>query len=1147
VAGKALTVTFLGDTTNLERATDKVNSKFGAVAKKAAVVGAAVGAAALAAGKGLFEVGKTFDQVNDTIRVGTGATGKALKGLQDDAKAVGRNVPAEFADIGTAVADLNTRLGLTGKPLQDMSARFLNLSRITGTDLATNIADITRVFGDWGIKTQDQTGAMDKLFRASQATGAGIDSLAQQVVQFGAPLRQMGFNFEQSLAMFGKFEKEGVNIETVMSGMRQGLGRMAKAGEAPAETFRRVSEQIKNAGSVGEANAISLELFGQRAGPDMAAAIREGKFELDDLVNTISNGTDTINAAAKDTESFAEQWQMFKNRVLAGLEPIASRVFETIGAGVTWLNDNGVPEKLIAGLETAIGKLRDFGSWVQRNQGWLKALGGAVAGAVVAFGTMKIITSVIAWMKNMRLAVLALNAAMRANPIGIIVTVLGALVGALVYAYQNSETFRNVVDAAFRVVGKAAGWMWDKTKVVFGALVTAAKAVWNWLKRNWPLLLGIITGPFGLAIVLVIRYWDQIKAAFGAAWDWITRKTGEAWNWITTKFQQATAFVKGVWDRFWNGIIGFFRQIADLIMAGIRAWWSNLQRNFQTAIDFIRGLWERFWNGLRDVAVRIFETVKGAIGNSLQWVRDRFRDAVDWIGSKWDQLRGFLARPINAIIRTVFNKGIIRAWNFAARLLPGIGPAEPLKEFAWARGGIHENHQAQVTRVGGPVRIWSEPETEGEAYIPLAQAKRARSMGILSEVAKRFGQQLVPRVDTHPYSSEIGATRDDIPRDYIIFEDGSSRKGLTRTGIWPQMWDIVKSAFPRARLTSAYRQGPLSGSYHSTGRAIDVAGPRSMDTAFMGRLNQWLAGRFPNSAELIYTPGVNLLNGRRHTYSARTRSGHYDHVHWAMANAAALRGAKGSGGGGGGFMGWIRDRIRGFFERITNPLINMLPKAPPRWANIGRGLATKSRDSLLDFLLGEADKVDAAGDPGGAGVARWRPLVEQMLRLVGQPLIHTNRTLRRMDQESGGNPRAINLWDVNARRGTPSKGLMQVIDPTFRRYRHPNLPNDIWHPAANIASSMRYGLARYGSLPRAYDRPGGYANGGVFTARTLGVFGEDGPEALVPLTKPKRAQQVMDQAGIGGDKHYHLTVYNAANNEIDLRAQFRRMELLESV
>jgi SLT domain-containing protein len=83
--------------------------------------------------------------------------------------------------------------------------------------------------------------------------------------------------------------------------------------------------------------------------------------------------------------------------------------------------------------------------------------------------------------------------------------------------------------------------------------------------------------------------------------------------------------------------------------------------------------------------------------------------------------------------------------------------------------------------------------------------------------------------------------------------------------------------------------------------------------------------------------------------------------------------------------------------------------------------------------------------------------------------------MQRAMQESGGNPKAINLWDINAQRGIPSMGLFQTIRPTFEAYKLPGM-NDIWNPVHNAVAAIRYMIARYGSvfnLPR-----GGYDEGG---------------------------------------------------------------------
>ena len=164
---------------------------------------------------------------------------------------------------------------------------------------------------------------------------------------------------------------------------------------------------------------------------------------------------------------------------------------------------------------------------------------------------------------------------------------------------------------------------------------------------------------------------------------------------------------------------------------------------------------------------------------------------------------------------------------------------------------------------------------------------------------------------------------------------------------------------------------------------------------------------------------------------------------------------------------------------------------------LGVGVMEKILDGSVKQAKDFAKTFDAGdGDSGGSGVERWRPTVISALNFMKQPLANVNRTLRRMNQESGGNPKAINNWDSNARRGTPSKGLMQVIDPTFRAYARSPYNRNIWDPMSNIVASMSYALARYKSLAAAYDRKGGYARGTDFAAPGLHWVGEEGRELV---------------------------------------------------
>jgi phage-related minor tail protein len=144
----------------------KVGDSLEKTGKKMEVVGDGMGkvgkslsigvtAPIMAAGAGLLELGNKFDDAVDTIRIGTGATGDALKGLENDFDTVIGKVPADMEVAASTITDLNKRLELTGKPLQDLAQQYLELAQITKEDVPTSIAESTRAFQAWNIPAED--------------------------------------------------------------------------------------------------------------------------------------------------------------------------------------------------------------------------------------------------------------------------------------------------------------------------------------------------------------------------------------------------------------------------------------------------------------------------------------------------------------------------------------------------------------------------------------------------------------------------------------------------------------------------------------------------------------------------------------------------------------------------------------------------------------------------------------------------------------------------------------------------------------------------------------------------------------------------------------------------------------------------------
>lgn len=145
----------------LEKAGSKMKTVGDGFSKAGGTLTKTVTAPIMAAGAGLFKLASDFDDASDSIRAGTGATGEALSGLEEDFKSVYQSVDANISDASKVIADLNTRTGLSGESLQNLSTQMLKLSKITGEDLNSLIPSSTRMFQDAGIATDDYAKALD--------------------------------------------------------------------------------------------------------------------------------------------------------------------------------------------------------------------------------------------------------------------------------------------------------------------------------------------------------------------------------------------------------------------------------------------------------------------------------------------------------------------------------------------------------------------------------------------------------------------------------------------------------------------------------------------------------------------------------------------------------------------------------------------------------------------------------------------------------------------------------------------------------------------------------------------------------------------------------------------------------------------------
>nr|DAZ56794.1 MAG TPA: minor tail protein [Caudoviricetes sp.] len=302
-----------------------------------------------------------------------------------------------------------------------------------------------------------------------------------------------------------------------------------------------------------------------------------------------------------------------------------------------------------------------------------------------------------------------------------------------------------------------------------------------------------------------------------------------------------------------------------------------------------------------------------------------------------------------------------------------------------------------------------------------------------------------------------------------FFSHGNFDGAMGANGVYQYLVDVaqkVMAKYPGMVVTSGYRPGDPY--YHGKHQAIDIAYPGSMNgsSKYFDPAN-YAFTKFPKQVAYVITQGkVRDRSGMSGTgnsgqWTHWPDNDHFDHLH--------INGALGSG-----------DIFTG--------------------GNTGGG--------NIKYNV-------------SAGVEQWRKTAIKALKMEGQySATNLNALLYQMQTESGGNPNAINLWDSNAQKGTPSKGLLQTIDSTFQAYARPGYNKNVYDPLSNILASIRYAVARYGSLTNAY-RGVGYADGGLINKDGLYRAGEGNkPEMVIPLTRKSRAIELMGQAlaFMAGDK-----------------------------
>lgn len=525
-----------------------------------------------------------------------------------------------------------------------------------------------------------------------------------------------------------------------------------------------------------------------------------------------------------------------------------------------------------------------------------------------------------------------------------------------------------------------------------------------------------------------------------------------------------------------------------------------------------------FNNGIRPV----FDAFSPMLSTTEGW----FRTTVDNIGSMWSNIKPKTEDPSRHVINVVYNAGIRGAWN----KVNGWLGLPPLDEFVapFATGGLID--RASLVNPSSPRNVSRGGKLNGPSA-----ADRTLFAGQGGEyvLTKKMAQDVgYDRLEAWRRAANTGKNVEGAASTFRDPVKALAGGGEVRPGV---IDEVFKQLAPYKGRAYDYGGGGGDRGYDCSGwtgavhKILTGGSPvgRIWTTEVnfanwgykRGKDGYWSMGVHNggggmNSHTAGTLDGINFEAGGAHNTStwggpaAGTVHPQFENQYYLPELGGVFQGTAGGGSGPS-----MRQRVEEAYEAHMAPVRANTPTGWPgtvgQYPHNGLG---KFDIETKRFLLQKADEYDAANASMGniaydisAGVEQWRATVHQALDMVGQSRAHDEITLRRMQQESGGNPNAINLDDINAQNGTPSKGLMQVIDPTFEAHKYPGHDN-IWAPLDNILASMRYALSRYGSLPAAYGRAGGYDNGGYLMPGFQSTF--NGTAKPEPILTAEQWQQI---------------------------------------
>ena len=515
------------------------------------------------------------------------------------------NLDDDTRELRTNMGKLETAFQTSGYTVDDAKAAFSDFYAIVAdegqaTEAVSHLAKLTdsqkeleqwttiatgvyATFGD-SLPIENLTEAANETAKTAKLTGGLADALNWAGVNED--------EFQKKLdATNTEAEREALIRETL-------TGLYADA----AEGYRETNGQIMEANKAQADYNAALAGLGDIVEP-LKTAFRNGMTEMLEAASDFLEGVDMESVKASIQDAF---------------DYILNTVFPTIKSGIQWFIDN--KDTVITALSAIVAGIAAF------------KVVSVVQAAIGAFNAFQTATS------GLTIAQKALNLVLGNNPIARVVTVVAALVGAFITAYQTSETFRNIVNGAMQAVWKvvqpiaesiknALVQAWELIKVVWSYCEPFFETLWNNIKVAAEFLKNQLVNFFQMAWTIIQNVWAVASGFFQNIWNTIAGIFSVVKSVLSGDFQSAWDAIKGIvsgWAGYfqtvWNSIKNIFGAVVTFFKNTFSNAWTAVKGVFSNWGSFFGGLWDSIKSKFSSIGTSIANAIGGAVKSGINGV-----------------------------------------------------------------------------------------------------------------------------------------------------------------------------------------------------------------------------------------------------------------------------------------------------------------------------------------------------------------------------------------------------------------------------------------------------------------------------------------------------------------------------------------------